>query len=163
MTRILFVCLGNICRSPLAEGLFRQHVEAAGLTDQFEMDSAGTGNWHAGELPDPRTRANAANHGLTLAHRARQITRHDLNHYDYLVCMDQNNLANVQRLTAAAKRTGKLILMRAYDPKGPGDVPDPYQGGPADFELVFQILNRSTKAMLQELVTYHTRLTEAGQ
>ncbi|MDX2063653.1 MAG: low molecular weight protein-tyrosine-phosphatase [Bacteroidia bacterium] len=148
MTSVLFVCLGNICRSPLAEGLFVHQVAKAGLSHQFSADSAGTGDWHAGELPDPRSRAVAAKHGVLLPSLARQITPRDLVSHGYILCMDRQNLANVAALGPVQ---GELLLLGQFDPQGVHEVPDPYWGTDADFEAVFQQISRSTSAFLAHL------------
>lgn len=162
--QVLFLCLGNICRSPLAEGVFLHHVQQAGLAHQVGADSAGTGNWHAGELADPRSRAVARRYGLELTHRARQLTMHDFDRFNYLVAMDRSNLRNAQTLLKATNGRGifpqqpktELVLMRDYDPAlqsgaDSPDVPDPYTGTDADFEAVYHMLYRSTQAFLEDL------------
>ena len=105
---MLFVCLGNICRSPLAEGVFRDVVRRAGLEDRFLIDSAGTSNYHTGDAPDPRTVATAARRGLTLEHRARQMTRQDLSEFHYVLAMDAGNRGKIERLArgTAGDRSG---------------------------------------------------------
>ncbi len=150
-TRVLFVCLGNICRSPLAEGLMRRHLEAQGLSDAFEIDSAGTGAWHVGEAPDRRMRQTARGHGVDLDHlRGRQITAADLERFDHIIVMDHENLANVRRLDRAGRYHDRVRLLRDYDPTpGDGAVPDPYYEG--GFEGVYAIVERSTRALLEAL------------
>jgi protein-tyrosine phosphatase len=145
---VLFVCLGNICRSPMAEGLFAHHVAAAGLADRFRIDSAGTGNWHVGEWPDPRMRQTAESHGVVLPSCARQITPADLTDFDYVLCMDAANQMNTKALGTG---TATLQLVRDYDPALMGDVPDPYWGTEADFEAVYQMLDRTTQSLLAAL------------
>lgn len=152
MTRVLFVCLGNICRSPLAEGLFAQEVALRELSNRYEIDSAGTGNYHSGELADPRTRANAASHGLTLTHRARTFVREDFERFDHILVMDRQNEQRVLALARTKADEAKVCLMRDYDPQpGDGQVPDPWFGGEEGFEEVYQILKRSTRLLLNAL------------
>ena len=150
MTKVLFICLGNICRSPLAEGHFRNLVEAKSLANEFSVDSAGTSRYNIGEQPDHRTRKNAEKHGLTLNHKARQITPSDLTLFDYLVVMDNDNRENlVKLLTENGLGTENLFLLRQFDPKpGDGQVPDPYYFPDHKFEEVYQIVDRSNPALL---------------
>jgi protein-tyrosine phosphatase len=151
-TKVLFVCLGNICRSPLAEGLFRREVEKLGLQDQFEIDSAGTGDYHVGELADARTRKNASQNGLDLTHRARQFKQKDFDLWDRIIVMDRSNFDNVLRLARTDADKAKIELMRAYDSHPTSEeVPDPWFGGEEGFVEVFDILERSTAGLLNEL------------
>ena len=152
-TRVLFVCLGNICRSPLAEGVFQHLVEEAGVSDEFEIDSAGTGSWHVGEHPDTRATAVAEAHGVTLASRARQVTCKDLDQFDYVIAMDRENVRNLERMAESSGTDVEIHLLREFDPERHGDeVPDPYYGGTSGFEEVFQIVSRSCQALLAGLV-----------
>jgi protein-tyrosine phosphatase len=147
---VLFVCLGNICRSPLAEGIFLHKLKQRGIEHRFRVDSAGTGDWHAGELPDPRTLAIAAKYGIVLPSRARQVTRDDFDVFHHLVCMDENNRRTLQHRGAPAT---KLRLMLAADPKAKlREVPDPYYGGEDGFEYVYRLLDSAGDALLQQLV-----------
>ncbi|MDX1421126.1 MAG: low molecular weight protein-tyrosine-phosphatase [Rubricoccaceae bacterium] len=154
--RVLFVCLGNICRSPLAEGIFRRKVEEAGLTDRFEIDSAGTGNWHVGEPPDARMRSMASRRGLDLSGlRGRQVTRVDLvgdRAYDHVFVMDKTNLNDTLYLDPGGDHGTRIRLFREFDPE-PDDyqVPDPYYGGPEGFERVYDIVDRTADALLARL------------
>ncbi len=151
--RILFVCLGNICRSPLAEGVFQHLVAEAGAVDRWEVDSAGTGAWHVGELPDPRSREIARRAaGLSLDSRARQVRPDDFRDFDYVVAMDRRNLTDLQRMQREHGGEARLMLLRDFDPDpGDGQVPDPYYGGPTGFEVVFQMVLRSSERMLAAL------------
>ena len=152
-TRVLFVCLGNICRSPLAEGVFLHLVREAGLADRFEVDSAGTGDWHVGERPDARATAVALRHGVLLPSRARQVTREDLDTFDHVLAMDRDNLRDLVRMARPGARA-EIRLLRAHDPVRDGDdVPDPYYGGSSGFELVYDMVHRSCSALLDELRT----------
>jgi len=154
MIKILFVCLGNICRSPLAEGLFRHLVAQSQRGAEFEIDSCGTGGWHAGESPDPRSQAVAQKHGLVLNHRARQFQRSDFDHYDLIIVMDHNNKADLLSFSnLKPEHAAKVRLMREWDSKANGDldVPDPYYGGPNGFEVMYQMIERSAKRLLESL------------
>jgi protein-tyrosine phosphatase len=154
-TRVLFVCLGNICRSPLAEGVFLHLAHEAGVADRFEVDSAGTGDWHVGERPDARASAVARRHGVELPSIARQVTRSDFDRFDYIVAMDRENLRDLERLARAGCRA-KVDLLRAHDPERVSDdehdVPDPYYGGSSGFENVYRMVHRSAEALLQRLL-----------
>lgn len=151
-TRVLFVCLGNICRSPLAEGVFRHLVDDAGLSERFEIDSAGTGSWHVGERPDARAAMVASEHGVELDSRARQVTEQDLHDFDYVIAMDRENLRSLERMAGASGCDAELSLLRAYDPDPDGDeVPDPYYGGVSGFENVYDIVARSCEGLLTRL------------
>lgn len=154
---VLFVCLGNICRSPLAEGLFRHHVEEAGLSDRFNIDSAGTSSYHAGDAPDHRTTAVARVRGVELAGRSRQLLVDDLDRFDYVVVMDQENRAAVKRLATERAPKATVHLLREFDPESKGEleVPDPYYGGERGFEDVHDMVERSTRALLEHLRTRH--------
>ncbi len=152
MTRVLFVCLGNICRSPLAEGVFRAHVERAGLADRFEIDSAGTAGYHVGEAPDPRSVSIAHKHGVDLsAQRARKLVAADLERFDEVLAMDQSNLANIRRLAGprSSARTG-LFLDEVPGSSG-AEVPDPYYGGPNGFLHVYRLVDEASERLLARL------------
>jgi protein-tyrosine phosphatase len=158
-TRVLFVCLGNICRSPLAEGVFLHLVREAGLEGRFEVESAGTGDWHVGERPDSRAQAVARRHGVELPSCARQVTAEDLETFDHVLAMDRENLRDLRRL-ARRGATADLRLLRAHDPLATsdddGDVPDPYYGGPSGFDLVYDMVHRSCRSLLAELTAKGT-------
>lgn len=141
----------------MAEGLFLQQVQEAGLDDQVEVASAGTGDWHIGELPDPRMRETARRNGVYLPSRAQQIVVKDLEHYDYVVPMDSANLREVEGLKYRALRAkATVVKMRAFDPEAPDeDVPDPYFGGARGFDEVFDMLQRSTANLLQHIRVRH--------
>ena len=151
---VLFVCLGNICRSPLAEGVFAASADARGLGSRFEADSAGTAAYHSGEPPDPRTTAVAARHGVHLTGLARQVTRRDFQRFDLIVAMDRSNRRSLERLRGHRPRPGaaRIVMMRDYDPRpGDPDVPDPYYGGADGFERVYRIVERCCDGLLDEL------------
>jgi protein-tyrosine phosphatase len=152
--RVQFVCLGNICRSPLAEAVFRYQVEQAGLASHFEIASSGTGDWHVGENADRRMRETAAQHDVSLdQHRASQFRADDLEEYDHVFVMDKDNLHDVLYLDDDDRHNGKVRLFREFDPE-PGDfqVPDPYYGGQDGFERVYQIVERTAKQLLDQLI-----------
>ncbi|MBX6364548.1 MAG: low molecular weight phosphotyrosine protein phosphatase [Gemmatimonadetes bacterium] len=154
--RVLFVCLGNICRSPTAEGVFRHVVTAAGLAARFDIDSAGTGSWHVGEPPDARAAAAAQRRGIRLSGRARQLRREDLRTFHYVLAMDAENLRTIERLRDAAA-SAQIRLFREFDPAaGDGlDVPDPYYGGPDGFETVLDIVERAALGLLEHIRREH--------
>ncbi len=155
--RVLFVCLGNICRSPLAEGLFQDKVNAAGLEAEIVVDSAGTGGWHVGAPADRRMTATAAAHGTDLSRlKARQLVRHDLDVFDHVFVMDKSNLHDTIALDPDGDHGTRVRLFREFDPE-PGDyqVPDPYYGGDAGFEAVYAIADRTTDAILERLAAVY--------
>jgi protein-tyrosine phosphatase len=152
-TRVLFVCLGNIVRSPLAENMFAHLVEQAGLGEKYEADSAGTAAYHVGESPDARMRNVAAGHGLIYDGKGRKFKPRDFGAFDLIIAMDDNNYDDILRLTRDSKDEAKVHMMRAFDPEGnPQDpVPDPYYGGIDGFENVYQIVERACKGLLDAL------------
>jgi Protein-tyrosine-phosphatase len=155
--RVLFVCLGNICRSPLAEAVFNHKIKQAGLAEHFEVDSCGTGDYHIGEPPDPRTLANARKNGIAVDHFCRQITEDDLSYFDYILTMDNSNLQNVMSLEGADQHSHKISLLREFDPDGKGlEVPDPYFGGEEGFDLVYDILDRALDGFLDYVKQTHS-------
>lgn len=155
---VLFVCLGNICRSPMAEGIFKHLVETENLSDKIKTDSAGTSAYHIGELADIRMRKTAGNYGIDLVHKARQFTEEDFERFDYIVAMDYSNKKNILSLIKPAHSSykDKVLMMRQFDDTpDDGQVPDPYFGGQDGFEEVYQMLLRSNKALLQYLIKKH--------
>jgi protein-tyrosine phosphatase len=153
--KVLFVCLGNICRSPLAEAVFKHKVIARGLDKFIVADSCGTANYHVGDTPDPRTIANAKKNGVNINHCGRQLKSTDLENFDFILAMDASNYDNIMRLQNATQHTSKIMMMREYDPLGRGDVPDPYYGGERHFQDVFDILDRTMDAFVKHLEEVH--------
>jgi len=150
---VLFVCLGNICRSPTAEGVFRALVESEGLADSFHIDSAGTSGWHKGELPDPRSMKEALRHGVDLSsQRSRAVDDRDFTRYHYILAMDYANLKELKK-RCPENLQGRLKLFTSFAPElGIAEVPDPYYDGPKGFEHVFRIAEASAKGLLQAIV-----------
>jgi protein-tyrosine phosphatase len=150
--RVLFVCTGNICRSPLAEAIFRHRAQAAGVGHRFEVDSAGTHGWHEGEPADARARRVASRRGVAVTSLARPVESADFERFDHILAMDRGHLRELLRLCPAPLR-GRIRLMRDYDhPKGAdADVPDPYYAGEAAFEEVFELLDGCCERLLAEL------------
>ncbi|MNN34037.1 Low molecular weight protein-tyrosine-phosphatase YfkJ [compost metagenome] len=149
--RVLFVCLGNICRSPTAEAVFRHKVRQAGLEDLIEIDSAGTGDWHVGKAPDPRTRVAAMRRGYDLSSlRARQVDVLDFSRFDLVLAMDHANLADLRRLRGSAGKAELDLFLRRYG-AAVDEVPDPYYGGEAGFEQVLDLIEQASDALLVEL------------
>lgn len=147
--KILFVCLGNICRSPLAEAVFLHLARETGQT-RLSADSAGTSDWHAGEAADPRSREVAQRNGVEVLSRSRPVRDADYASFDLIIAMDQANLRELHQ-RCPAEHQHKLRLMREWDPNGPGDVPDPYYGGPSGFDDNFAMLHRCCSALLTDL------------
>ncbi len=140
-THILFVCLGNICRSPMAEGLFIHLIEQGHNASQFVVDSAGTAGFHIGSKPDSRMVETAKSHEVSLPSLARQFVQADFANFDFIIAMDESNVENMEKLPPQTNTRAQVLKMRDFDEidKG-GDVPDPYYGGLNGFENVYQIL-----------------------
>jgi protein-tyrosine phosphatase len=154
---VLFVCLGNICRSPLAEAIFRAQVEEAGLASRFDIDSVGTSSYHEGDGPDERTVRSAARRGVTVDHRARQIRSDDLHRFDYVLGMDSENVRRTRRLADATNPDANVRLLRSFDQASPPDaeVPDPYFGGPRGFDDVHDVVERACRGLLVHIRATH--------
>lgn len=150
---LCFVCLGNICRSPTAEGVMRALVRDAGLADRIAIDSAGTGAWHVGEPADARARAAARARGIELTGTARQFVRADLARFDYVLAMDRANLRALHALARSPEERARVHLFRSFDPTAPAgaEVPDPYYGGPQGFDEVLDICERACRGLLEHL------------
>ncbi len=160
--RLLFVCLGNICRSPTAEGVMRSLVAQAGLTERVTLDSAGTGSWHVGDPPDARASAAARARGIELTGAARQVRASDFQDFDLLLAMDSANLEQLRSLAPDDRARAKVHLLREFDPASSGgsvgggggsdlDVPDPYYGGAGGFDQVLDVVPAACEGLLDEL------------
>lgn len=156
MVNVLFVCLGNICRSPTAEGVFRHLVRAEGLDGRIATDSAGTGNWHVGNAPDRRAQAAARRRGVDLSDlRARQAIADDFARFDYVIAMDRRNLRDLQAI-APKEHEGRLHLFLSFAPHlGIAEVPDPYYGGDDGFEAVLDMVGAASHGLLDHIRKNH--------
>jgi protein-tyrosine phosphatase len=150
MKRVCFVCLGNICRSPLAEGVFRDLVRREGLADAFEVESAGIASYHVGDPPDPRSVRVAAQNGIVLDGVGQQFRAKDFDRFDLILALDRDIYASLERLAPHAAAKAKIQMLRAYDPKATAslDVPDPYYGNSSHFERVYEMVQRSCQGLL---------------
>jgi protein-tyrosine phosphatase len=160
IVRLCFVCLGNICRSPTAEGVMARLVEEAGLGDRIEVDSAGTGAWHVGQPADERSADEARRRGIHLTSRARPFHPGDLITFDLVLAMDRSNLAHLLDEAPEATLRDKIHLLRSFDPASAAsaagerhdlDVPDPYYGGPTGFADVFDLVDAACRGLLDHL------------
>ncbi len=151
--KILFVCLGNICRSPAAQGVMQALIDERGLSDRFYLDSAGTYGGHAGELPDRRMRVHAQRRGYNLTHRSRRVIGRDFEEFDLIVAMDGSNFRNLQDMAATLEECDKVVMMGKYirHYQHYDYVPDPYYEGAEGFELVLNLLEDACEALLNEL------------
>ncbi|KAL3052494.1 hypothetical protein OYC64_005106 [Pagothenia borchgrevinki] len=146
----LFVCLGNICRSPIAEAVFRKMATDAGVVDKWVIDSAATSDWNTGSSPDARGLACLRKHGIESSHSARQVTKDDFMSFDYILCMDESNLSELNRKAKAVKNSSaKIELLGSYDPDKQLIINDPYYGSDEDFEKVYEQCVRCCTAFLK--------------
>lgn len=148
---ILFVCLGNICRSPAADGVMRKKAEEAGL--DLRIDSAGIGAWHVGQLPDPRMRQCGRKRGYDLSHRARQVSAADFGDFDIIMGMDAQNMADLRRLAPSDEAKGKIRLMADFlmGHKGQKSIPDPYYGDEADFDFALDLVEDAADGIIEQI------------
>lgn len=152
MLRVLFVCMGNICRSPTAEGVFRAHVKRAGLDTQVEVDSAGTHGYHVGSAPDPRAQTAARRRGYELSGlRARRVAEADFRRYDLILAMDRDNLSLLQDACPAEERHRLRLFLEFARNYGDEEVPDPYYGGPEGFERVLDLVEDAAAGLIDEI------------
>jgi protein-tyrosine phosphatase len=153
--RILFVCMGNICRSPTAEGVLRHLVRERGLEGEFEIESAGTGGWHVGDPPDSRSVAAARKRGITIDGAARQVQAGDFEDFDLLLAMDRANLRALQQMAPDEQARARVRMLREFDPASAGkrdlDVPDPYYGASGGFEEVLDLVQAASKGLLEQI------------
>jgi len=154
--KVLFVCMGNICRSPTAEGVFAKHVQDANLADVIEIDSAGTHAYHIGETPDPRSQKTALKRGIDLSSlRARRAIAEDFDTFDYVLAMDRDNQQGLQAICPIGAEY-KLQLFLSYAPNlEHAEVPDPYYGGPMGFERVLDMIEEASAGLLQDIQLRH--------
>lgn len=152
MVKVLFVCMGNICRSPTAEGVFRKLVNEAGLGEMIEIGSAGTHGYHVGEPPDPRAQETARQRGIDLSDlRGRAATRADIVRYDYILAMDSDNVENLLEICPEG-HDQKIRLLLEFAPQRPErEVPDPYFGGTAGFDRVLDMIEEAAKGLLDDI------------
>ena len=152
---LLFVCLGNICRSPTAEGVMRRLVRDAGLEQEVLIESAGTGGWHVGAAPDPRSTEAARRRGITLEGAARKVSPADFERFDLLLAMDRENLRDLRAMAPDDEARRRVRLLREFDPESAGapdlDVPDPYYGGERGFDDVLDLVERACAGLLDEI------------
>lgn len=152
---ILFICLGNICRSPAAEGIMKALVEKAGLSHQFEIDSAGIGSWHVGQLPDSRMRKCGAEHGYQFDSHARQFQKSDFDCFDTIVVMDNDNYRAITSMASSQAQKDKVVRIADYlsSHREYTTVPDPYYGDYSDFKLVITLLEDACQGLLQDIIS----------
>ncbi len=149
--KLLVICLGNICRSPMAEGALRRRLADSPLAERMQIDSAGTGGWHAGQPPDSRAIACAQRHGVDISgQRARQLRAEDFEAFDWLLCADEQNLRDVRRMAPAA-HAHKVVLLMEWAGLGVQGVPDPYTGGHEDFDHVWRLVDSAASAVVMRL------------
>ncbi len=153
MVKVLFVCLGNICRSPMAEAVFRAKIEEKGLADKIYADSAGTAGYHIGEAPDERTLRVLSDNDINTTHKGRVVSRSDFDHFDLMIAMDASNYQNLLHLKQEHSSSIEIRMLRDFEPNPSGDkeVPDPYYGNMEDFELVFEISRRISDNLIEYL------------
>lgn len=153
MIKVLFVCLGNICRSPIAHGILEDFARINGYVDKFIVNSAGTSAFHVGSSPDRRSIDISKRHGIILKNKARQFRASDILEYDFILVMDHLNYNDVLSFAQNKEHRAKILMLRSFDPLAHGifDVPDPYYGSDAEFEEIFAICNRSIQGFIEFL------------
>lgn len=151
--KLLFICLGNICRSPAADGVMKRIVSEHGCETDFLIDSAGMGSWHVGQLPDSRMRACGARHGYRFDHRARQFSRADFHNFDLLVVMDNDNYRGVHNMASCEADCKKIVMLADYMRNHPGQhvIPDPYYGSERDFEFALELIEDACAGLFEEI------------
>lgn len=156
-TRLCFVCLGNLCRSPTAMAVMAHHVDAAGLADLIVVECAGTAAWHVGDPPDPRAVAEAHRHGIEIHHRGRQFRPDDFSLFDLVLAMDHGNVTDLEAIAPTHEAGAKIRLLRSFDPAADGElvIPDPYYGGPDGFAAAFELIDASCRGLLAHLAPSH--------
>jgi len=165
MKKVLFVCLGNICRSPMAEAVFKDFLIKMGRSDEFIIKSCGSGSWHIGQNADPRTLKCLNDNGLNFQHLVSQINTQDLLDYDYLVAMDKNNYRDLQDMVSESDNNlkEKIIMFRSFDGGSDSDVPDPYYGDEQGFQEVFEIVSNGCPGLLNYIDQNASNSTESEQ
>ena len=155
--RVCFVCLGNICRSPTAEGVFRHLAAEAGLAEAFEIDSAGTAGYHSGEAPDPRARAAGKRASIPVGGKARQFSAADFARFEYVIAMDATNAKDLRGIAPTPEAREKIRLMRSFDPDAPlnAPIPDPYYGDDSGFDEVLELCRTACQHLLEEIRREH--------
>ena len=153
LKKILVVCLGNICRSPMAEEVFRQYIKDCGEEDKWIIDSAGIGSWHVGQLPDRRMRNAAKEHGYNLTMRARQVCTEDFDEFDFIIAMDEGNVKDLRRITRCRDDANKIMRMADFltDHPDQSTIPDPYYGSTEDFHKVIELLEDAVKGLYERV------------
>ncbi len=156
MVKVLFVCMGNICRSPMGQGVFEKLVDEAGLSERIQVDSAGTHTYHVGEPPDPRALTAAQRRGYSLhTQRARRVTEDDIEQFDYVVAMDYDNLSHLRQICPPGAEQKLVLFMEYAEDLTVREVPDPYYGARSGFERVLDLVEEAARGLLEEIRSQH--------